>query len=40
MEWIEPLRALWDERLDRLDAHLRRVQEDATDGTTSRGPSR
>ena len=31
--WIEPFRELWDARLDRLDEHLRRMQQ-ADDGTT------
>jgi DNA-binding transcriptional ArsR family regulator len=34
MSWIEPYRALWDERLDRLDAHLRTLQ-----GETDVAPS-
>lgn len=29
-ELAEPYRDLWDERLDRLDAHLRRMQEQPT----------
>ena len=35
MSWIEPYRALWDERLDRLDEHLRHLQ-----GETDVAPSR
>ena len=35
MGWIEPYRALWDDRLDRLDAHLRALQ-----GETDVAPSR
>lgn len=26
MNWVEPYRALWDSRLDRLDEHLKRMQ--------------
>lgn len=26
-DWVEPYRRFWDENLDRLDAHLKRVQE-------------
>ncbi len=26
MDWVEPYRALWDSRLDRLDEHLKRMQ--------------
>ena len=26
IDWVEPYRELWDERLDRLDAHLRQMQ--------------
>lgn len=33
LDWIEPFRELWDARLDRLDEHLRRMQQ-ADDGTT------
>jgi DNA-binding transcriptional ArsR family regulator len=35
MSWIEPYRALWGERLDRLDEHLRHLQ-----GETDVAPSR
>jgi DNA-binding transcriptional ArsR family regulator len=27
MDWVEPYRALWDSRLDRLDEHLKRMQD-------------
>lgn len=27
LDWVEPYRDLWDERLDRLDAHLRNIQQ-------------
>ena len=26
-DWVEPYRRFWDENLDRLDAHLKRIQE-------------
>lgn len=26
MDWVEPYRALWDSRLDRLDEHLKHMQ--------------
>lgn len=26
-DWVEPYRRFWDENLDRLDAHLKRMQE-------------
>jgi DNA-binding transcriptional ArsR family regulator len=29
--WIEPYRRLWDVRLDRLDAHLKRMQQQDQD---------
>ncbi|HEX5772079.1 MAG TPA: metalloregulator ArsR/SmtB family transcription factor [Nocardioidaceae bacterium] len=33
MDWVEPYRALWDSRLDRLDEHLKRMQnKQNTDG--------
>lgn len=33
MDWVEPYRALWDSRLDRLDEHLKRMQnKQHTDG--------
>ncbi len=39
--WIEPFRDLWDDRLDRLDAHLKRLQDPQTArATTPRGPAR
>ncbi|WP_371781602.1 ArsR/SmtB family transcription factor [Streptosporangium subroseum] len=28
--WMEPYRRFWDVNLDRLDAHLRRIQQDQT----------
>lgn len=27
VDWVEPYRQLWDASLDRLDAHLKRVQQ-------------
>ena len=30
-EWMERYRQFWDESLDRLDAHLKRMQEQKTD---------
>ncbi len=27
LDWVEPYRALWDSRLDRLDEHLKRMQD-------------
>lgn len=30
IDWVEPYRELWDERLDRLDAHLRQIQNQST----------
>lgn len=32
LDWVEPYRDLWDARLDRLDRHLERIQEESTDG--------
>ncbi|HEX6249494.1 MAG TPA: metalloregulator ArsR/SmtB family transcription factor [Nocardioidaceae bacterium] len=32
LDWVEPYRALWDTRLDRLDAHLKRMQQHEADG--------
>jgi DNA-binding transcriptional ArsR family regulator len=32
LDWVEPYRKLWDARLDRLDAHLRRMQEETGKG--------
>ena len=33
MDWVEPYRALWDSRLDRLDKHLKHMQTNQhTDG--------
>jgi DNA-binding transcriptional ArsR family regulator len=35
-EWMERYRAFWDSSLDRLDAHLKRMQSDtSTEGTES-----
>jgi DNA-binding transcriptional ArsR family regulator len=28
VDWMEPYRRFWDENLDRLDAHLKRMQQD------------
>ncbi len=36
-DWMERYRQYWDENLDRLDAHLRRVREQQEQGTTSPG---
>jgi DNA-binding transcriptional ArsR family regulator len=36
-DWMERYRQYWDENLDRLDAHLRRVREQPEQGTTSPG---
>lgn len=33
LDWVEPYRKLWDDRLDRLDAHLKRIQEKRADGS-------
>ncbi len=32
LDWMEPYHELWDARLDRLDAHLRRMQDHDADG--------
>lgn len=32
LDWMEPYRELWDARLDRLDAHLKRMQDHDADG--------
>jgi DNA-binding transcriptional ArsR family regulator len=32
LDWMEPYRELWDERLDRLDTHLRRMKQDQETG--------
>jgi DNA-binding transcriptional ArsR family regulator len=32
IDWVEPYRELWDERLDRLDAHLKQMQNKPDDG--------
>ena len=34
--WAEQYRPLWEERLDRLDDHLRRIQRDAPDSDPPR----
>ncbi len=38
-DWMERYRQFWDASLDRLDAHLRRVQQDraASEGTADEG---
>jgi DNA-binding transcriptional ArsR family regulator len=33
--WLDTYRAMWDERLDRLEAYLARLQEDGPDGAQS-----
>ncbi len=38
LDWIEPFRDLWDERLDRLDAHLRSTGSTSTPTTRGRRP--
>ncbi|HET7531623.1 MAG TPA: metalloregulator ArsR/SmtB family transcription factor [Nocardioidaceae bacterium] len=35
IDWVEPYRELWDARLERLDAHLKRIQKEAQDGGTA-----
>lgn len=32
LDWVEPYRELWDDRLDRLDAHLKRIQREHDNG--------
>ncbi len=32
IDWVEPYRELWDVRLDRLDAHLKRMKQDQDSG--------
>ena len=36
--WIEPYRQFWDSNFDRLDAHLKRVQQTDTDTNTEETP--
>ena len=35
-EWMERYRVFWDASFDRLDAHLRRIQRDASHGSAQR----
>jgi DNA-binding transcriptional ArsR family regulator len=35
-DWMERYRVFWDASFDRLDGHLRRIQQDATQGSTHR----
>ena len=37
LDWVEPYRELWDASLDRLDAHLKRIQEKRADGSSTAG---
>jgi len=32
IDWVEPYRELWDARLDRLDAHLKRMKKEQEAG--------
>jgi DNA-binding transcriptional ArsR family regulator len=32
IDWVEPYRELWDARLDRLDAHLKRMKQEQDTG--------
>jgi DNA-binding transcriptional ArsR family regulator len=32
IDWVEPYRELWDERLDRLDAHLKQMKNKPDNG--------
>ena len=32
IDWVEPYRELWDARLDRLDAHLKRMKKEKETG--------
>ena len=32
IDWVEPYRELWDERLDRLDVHLKRMKQEQQSG--------
>jgi DNA-binding transcriptional ArsR family regulator len=32
IDWVEPYRELWDTRLDRLDAHLKRMKQEQDNG--------
>ena len=36
-EWMEPYRALWEERLDRLDAYLSELQQQEGEGASDDG---
>jgi DNA-binding transcriptional ArsR family regulator len=36
IDWVEPYRKLWDARLNRLDAHLKRMKQDQDDGGARR----
>jgi DNA-binding transcriptional ArsR family regulator len=40
IDWVEPYRELWDERLDRLDAHLRQMQNQSTPVAEATRPER
>jgi DNA-binding transcriptional ArsR family regulator len=40
IDWVEPYRELWDERLDRLDAHLRQMQNQSTPVAEATPPER
>jgi DNA-binding transcriptional ArsR family regulator len=33
-DWMEPYRQFWDANFDRLDAHLERMKQHSTEGTT------
>jgi len=35
IDWVEPYRELWDARLERLDAHLKRMKKETEDGGTA-----
>ena len=35
-DWMERYRAFWDASFDRLDGHLRRIRQDATQGSIHR----
>ncbi len=32
IDWVEPYRELWDTRLERLDAHLKRMKQEQDNG--------
>jgi DNA-binding transcriptional ArsR family regulator len=34
-DWLEPYRRFWEQRLDRLDAHLRTLQSKPSEGETA-----